>query len=243
MTRSSILGLSGIDGTFAVSLLTDGAVAFAIEEDKLRRFRGLGMRHLKTLGSRAIDLALSKVPGGIRGIERVAYVPPLEADKSQIEEQCAFVSDFLQRYCGFSPSVVPVDHVAAHLAFERAVHHSPQHVLYASRSRAVYACCGSSTYDLDRDFAAVHFVEGCAEFLGLDQGRIHHLENMARLGQPRFFERLLDLQGEGFDPTRTNRGLEAITGGPRLCSGDSFKAVHYDLAASLHRLLREKLCD
>src|SRR5215831_1611359 len=187
MKRSSVLGLSGIDRTFAVSLLTDGIVEFAIEEDKLRRFRGLGMRHLKTLGSRAIDHALSKLPDGIRNIESVAYVPPLEADKAQIDEQNRFVSDFLQKYYGYSPPVVAIDHVAAHLAFEQAVHRSPQHILYASRSRAVYFCCHSSTYDFNRDFGAVHFVERCAEFLGLDQSRIHHLENMARFGQPRFF--------------------------------------------------------
>src|SRR5262245_40479471 len=176
MKRSSILGLSGIDHTFAVSLFRDGAVAFAIEEDKLRRFRGLGMRHLSALGSRAIDHALSKLAGGIRNIESVAYVPPLEADKAQIEEQCAFVADFLKRHYGCSPPVAPVDHIAAHLAFERAVHGSPDHVLYASRSRAVYAGCESATYDLDRDFPVVRFVEGCAEYMGLDQGRIHHLE-------------------------------------------------------------------
>jgi hypothetical protein len=212
MQRSSILGLSGIDRAFAVSLFTDGAVAFAIEEDKLRRFRGLGMRHLNALRSQAIDQALSKLTDGIRGIERVAYVPPLEADKAQIEEQCAFVADFLKRHYGFSPPVAAVDHIAAHLAFERAVHGSPDHVLYASRSRAVYAGCGSPTYDFDSDFPVVRFVEGCAEFVGLDQGRIHHLENMARFGKPRFFERLRELLNEGFDPELTNKALEEATG-------------------------------
>jgi carbamoyltransferase len=244
MKRSSILGLSGIDHIFAVSVLTDDVVTFAIEEDKLRRFRGLGMRHLKSLGSRAIDHALSKLPDGIQSIDRVAYVPPLEAGEAQIDEQVRFVSDFLQRHYGFSPPIVAVDHVAAHMAFEHAAHRiDPQRVLYVSRSRAVYSCCGSPTYDLVKDFAAVHFVEGCAEFLGLDQSRIHHLENMARFGNPRFVERLQDLQTEGFDSARTNRVLEEVTGGPRLYSGDSFKEAHYDLAASVHSLLCETVCD
>ena len=53
MKQTSILGLSGIDRSFAVSLLTDSSVVFAIEEDKLRRFRGLGLRHLTTGGARA----------------------------------------------------------------------------------------------------------------------------------------------------------------------------------------------
>jgi carbamoyltransferase len=226
-----------------VSLLADGAVAFAIEEDKLRRFRGLGMRHLKALGSRAIDLALSKLAGGIRSIERVAYVPPLGAGTAQTDEQCAFVSDFLQRYYGFSPPVTAVDHIAAHLAFERAVHGSPDHVLYAGRSRVVYSRSGSLSYDFDSDFTAVGFVQGCAEFLGLDQGRIHHLESMARFGKPRFFEQLQKLLDEGFNPERTNSALEEVTGSPRLYSGDSFAEVHYDLAASLHDLLRAKVSD
>src|SRR5215813_6909103 len=167
MKHSSILGIIGIDRTFAVSLLTNGTVAFAIEEDKLRRFRGLGMRHLKALGSRAVDLALSKVGGGIRGIDCVAYVAPPGSDSGEIEEQRAFVSEFLQRYYGFSPPVTAVDHIAAHMAFEDAVHGRPGHVVYADRSRAVCTRPGRPAYDFDHDFVAASFVECCAEFLGL----------------------------------------------------------------------------
>jgi predicted NodU family carbamoyl transferase len=243
MKNTSILGITGIDRTFAVSLLTNGAVAFAIEEDKLRRFRGLGMRHLKALGSRAIDLALSKVAGGIRGIDCVAYVAPPEADPAEIEEHHAFVAEFLQRYYGFSPPVAAVDHVAAHMAFEHAVHGGPDHVLYAGRSRAVYSRPGSPAYVFDGDFVAAHFVECCAQFLGLDQGRIHHLENIARCGKPRFLEQLRKLLDRRFDPKCTHRALEELTGTPRLYSGDPFKEVHHDLAASVHGLLLEKVCD
>jgi predicted NodU family carbamoyl transferase len=243
MKNTSILGITGIDRTFAVSLLTNGAVRFAIEEDKLRRFRGLGMRHLKTIGSRAIDLALSKVTGGIRGIDSVAYVAPPEADPAEIEEQHAFVSEFLQRYYGFSPPVAAVDHVAARMAFEHAVHGRRDHVLYAGRSRAVYSRSGSPAYVFDGDFVAAHFVECCAQFLGLDQGRIHHLENIARCGKPRFLESLRKLLDRRFDAKCTHRALEELTGTPRLYSGDPFKEVHHDLAASVHTLLLEKVCD
>jgi len=241
MKESSILGISGIDGAFAVSLLTDGQVTFAIEEDKLRRFRGLGMRHLKTLGSRAIHFALSKLDRGIRSVTNVAYVPPVGACEPQIVEQCAFVSEFLQRFYDCSPTVVPVDHIAAHLAFERAVHANPDHVLYASRSRAVYA--SSSTYDFNNEFAAVRFIESCAEFLGFDQSRIHHLENIAKFGTPRFVAPLKSLLREGFDVTCVNKAIGEMTDSPRVYSGDSFKDVHFDLAASLHSLLREEVCD
>src|SRR5215475_1930736 len=243
MKHSSILGITGIDRTFAVSLLASGTVSFAIEEDKLRRFRGLGMRHLKALGSRAIDLALSKVTGGIRGIDCVAYVAPPEAEPAEIEEHHAFVSEFLQRYYGFSPPVAAVDHVAAHMAFEHAVHGGPDHVLYAGRSRAVYSRPGSPAYVFDGDFVAAHFVECCAEFLGLDHGRIHHLENLARCGKPRFLEQLRKLLDRRFDPKCTHRALEELTGTPRLYSGDPFKEDHHDLAASVHGLLLEKVCD
>src|SRR5215471_15638305 len=163
MKEGSVLGLSGIDRAFAVSLLTRDQVTFAIEEDKLRRFRGLGMRHLEALRSRAIDFALTKVAGGMRSVSSVAYVPPLGACASQVEEQCTLVSEYLRRYYGCSPDVVPVEHIAAHLAFERAVHGNPDHVLYASRSRAVYASRSSQAYDFRNDFPAVRFVECCAE--------------------------------------------------------------------------------
>jgi predicted NodU family carbamoyl transferase len=239
----SILGISGIERTFAVSLLTGDAVALAVEEDKLRRFRGLGMRQLKDLGSKAIELALSKVEGGIRALESVAYVPPLGADSAETAEQCAFVSEFLQRYYGFSPPVIVVDHIAAHLAFERAVHGAMQNVLYAGRSHAVYSRGGSASYDFVRDFTAVSFVRRCAEFLGLTQSSIHHIENLAQRGQARFVDQLDALLDRGLDSENTNKALEAITGGPHLYRKDSFNQAHYDLAASLDGLLRAKICD
>jgi len=243
MKESSTLGVSGMNHAFAVSLLKDGQVTFAIEEDKLRRFRGLGMRHLKTMGSRAIDLALSKVDGGIRSIRSVAYVPTVDACEAQIAEQCAFVAEFLQRFYDCSPTVVPVDHITARLAFERAVHGNPDHVLYASRSRAIYVGSSSSTYDFNNEFAAVRFVECCAEFLGFDQSKIHHLESIAKFGTPRFVGPLKSLLREGFDPTCINKTMGAVTGSSQVCSGDSFKDVHFDLAASLHALLYEEVCD
>jgi len=243
MKEGSVLGLSGIDRAFAVSLLTRDQVTFAIEEDKLRRFRGLGMRHLEALRSRAIDFALTKVAGGMRSVSSVAYVPPLGACASQVEEQCTLVSEYLRRYYGCSPDVVPVEHIAAHLAFERAVHGNPDHVLYASRSRAVYVSPSSPAHDFNNDFAAVRFVECCAEFLGLDQSRIHHLENIAKFGTPRFLRPLKSVLREGFDPACVNKAIAEMTGSSHVYSGDSFKDVHFDLAASLHALLREEVCD
>jgi len=243
MKYQCILGISGIERTFAVSLFRDGAVAFAIEEDKLRRFRGLGMRHLTALGSRAIDLALAKLQSGIRAVDQVAYVAPLGVSRAETEEQCAFVSEFLRRYYGFSPPVTGIDHVAAHLAFERAVHCSAESVLYVGRSRAVYSHSTSSEYDFDRDFTIVSFVQQWSEFLGMELGRIHHLESMARFGKPRFIEQLDKLLEPGFDPQRTNHALKEITGGPRLFSPASFAEIHYDFAASVHRLLCMKVCD
>ena len=243
MKYQCILGISGIEQTFAVSLFRDGAVAFAIEEDKLRRFRGLGMRHLTALGSRAIDLALSRLQSGIRAVDQVACVAPLGASRAETEDQCAFVSEFLHRYYGFSPPVTGVDHVAAQLAFERAVNCNAESVLYIGRSRAVYSHSTSSEYDFDRDFTIVSFVQHWAEFLGMGLGRIHHLESMARFGKPRFIEQLDRLLDRGFDPQSTNQALREMTGGPRLLSPASFTEIHYDFAASVHRLLCLKVCD
>src|SRR6185436_3323548 len=134
MKHASILGISGIDRSFAVSLYTGGRISFAIEEDKLRRFRGLGLRHLEGLGSRAIDLVLPRLERGIHSVEAVAYVPPPDSGPGQVEEQRAFVEQFFERHYGFAPAVEVVDYGAAHLAFERAVHGNVEHVFHVSSS-------------------------------------------------------------------------------------------------------------
>lgn len=94
---------------FAVSLLQDGEVVFAIEEDKLRRFKGLGLNDIETEGSRAIELALSMVPGQINGIDAVVYVPPIQADAKTSKRHVSYVSGFLVRHYGVAPEVSTVD--------------------------------------------------------------------------------------------------------------------------------------
>jgi len=243
MKHSSILGISGIDRSFAVSLYSGGRISFAIEEDKLRRFRGLGMRHLEGLGSRAIDLGLSRLGREIHGVEVVAYVPPVESSAEEIQEQCEFVSQFLERHYGISPPVEIVDYCSAHLAFERAVHGNAEHVFHVSNSRAIYSRSGSAAHELDRKFSIGQFAEDCAEFLGLDPHRIHHLEGIARRGEPRFLAELQEVVNLGTNSNSGAKAFRKLTGSPQLSTGKTLLKVHFDIAASFHELLRREICD
>ena len=236
-----ILGLSGMDSAFAVSLLQDGEVVFAIEEDKLRRFKGLGLTNLETTGSRAIEHALSKGPGSINGIDAIVYVPPIEADPDTLQKHVSQVEQFLIRHYGHSPEVSTVDHVAAHLAFERAVHGPEVDVLMVGRKRAVYSPFVSSSYELNAGFPVVSFVENCARFVGLERGRIHHLENMARFGEGRFIEPLHGLLRGAFETEKIPAALSELTGVCQRRPDDTLEKVHYDLAASLCELLSNEI--
>ncbi len=236
-----VLGLSGMDTGFAVSLLQDGEVVFAIEEDKLCRFKGLGLNDLDTTGSRAIEHALSKVPGQINGIDAVVYVPPIQADSNTSHSHVAYVEQFLIRHYGHSPEVSTVDHVAAHLAFERAVHGSEVDVLMVGRSRAVYSSHGSRSHELNAEFPVVSFVDNCARFIGLERGRIHHLENMARYGDGRYTEKLHGLLEGGFDSEKIPAALSELTRAPQRRPDDTVEKVHYDLAASMCEVLSKEI--
>ena len=236
-----ILGLSGMDRGFAVSLLEDDKIVFAIEEDKLRRFKGLGLKDLETIGSRAIEHALSKVPGGMTGIDRVTYVPPIQSDSHTSQSHVSHVERFLTRHYSHSPEVSAVDHVAAHLAFERAVHGSSINVLMVGRTQAVYSNCESGSHELDPDFPVVSFVENCARLIGLERGRIHHLENMARFGEARFAKHLCGLLEDGFDPDKTPTALSEVTGACRQRPEDTLEKIHYDLAASLFEVMSAEI--
>ncbi len=239
--RQHVLGLSGMDGGFAASLLQDNEVTFAIEEDKLRRYKGLGLKDLETIGSRAVEHALAKVPGRMSGVDAVVYTPSIQADSNISGRQASYVEQFLIRHHGLSPGVSTVDHVAAHLAFERAVHGSSVNVLMVGRTRAVYSNCESSTYEFDTNFPVVSFAEKCARFIGLERERIHHLENMARFGKARFTEDLYGLLEDGFDPDKTPTALSEVTGPCRRRPGDILEKVHYDLAASLFEVLSNEI--
>ena len=234
-----------MDSGFAVSLVQDGEVVFAIEEDKLRRFKGLGLKDLETTGSRAIEHALSNVPENIRGIDALVYVPPIQADlntsESPVRSDVSYVEQFLIRHYGHSPEVSTVDHVAAHLAFERAVHGSVVDVLMIGRTRAVYSPHGSSSYAFNADFPVVSFVENCARFIGLERGRIHHLENMARFGDARFAKQLYGLLEGGCDSERLPRAVSELTGAAERRPEDTLEKIHYDLAASLCEVLSQEI--
>ena len=236
-----ILGLSGMDSGFAASLLHRDEVVCAIEEDKLRRVKELGLRDLATTGSRAIDHALSTVPGGLAGIEAVVYVASIQTGPHTAQSEAAYVKAFLSRHYGVSPQVSTVDHVASHLAFERAVHGSTVDVLMAGRTRAVYSSDSSGIYEIDTDFGVVAFVEKCARYIGLERGRIHHLENMARFGEPRFAENLRGLLEGRSDSERIQAGLSDLTAVPQRRPDDELEQVHYDLAASLCTVLSDEI--
>jgi predicted NodU family carbamoyl transferase len=236
-----ILGLSGMDSGFAVSLLQDGEVVFAIEEDKLRRFKGLGFKDLETTGSRAIDHAISTVSGGMAGLDAIVYVPPIQADANTSQRHVSYVSGFLVRHYGVAPEVSTVGHVEAHLAFERAAQGSAVDVLMVGRTRAVYSPRGSSAYELDIDFRVVSFVESCSRFIGLERGRIHHLENIARFGEARFIEGLRGLLEAGVESEKLPTALSEVTGACRRRPDDTLEKVHYDLAASLCEVLSHEI--
>ena len=236
-----ILGLSGMDRGFAVSLLQDGEVVFAIEEDKLRRYKGLGLKDLETTGSRAIEHILSTYTGGMMGIDALVYVPPIQADAKTSQSDSSYVKEFLFRHYGVSPEVSTVDHVAAHLAFERAVHGSAVDVLMVGRTRAVSSPHRSSPYELEADFPVVSFVENCARFIGLERGRIHHLENMACFGKARFEADLYGLLESGCDFKKVPSALSEMAGACQRRPEDALNKVHYDLAASLCAVLGNEI--
>ena len=226
---------------FAVSLFHDGEVVCAIEEDKLRRFKGLGLQDIETEGSRAIEFALSMVPRAMTGIDAVVYVPPVQTDPNTSQKHVSYVKQFLIRHYGYSPEVSTVDHVAAHLAFERAVQGSTVDVLMVGRTRAVYSPHGSSAYELDTDFPVVSFVENCARFIGLKRGLIHHLENIARFGEARFAKGLRGLLEGGVDSAKIPAALSEVTGACQRRPDDTLETVHYDLAASLCEVMSHEI--
>jgi len=241
MKDEFVLGLSGIGERFAVGLVRNGEVVFAVEEDKLRRFRGLGFGHLEGIGSRAVDAAVSGVPGGMRGIARAAYVPPVDASGDQVAGELAQIRNFLERGYGASPPLSAVDHVAAHLAFERAVHAGVRHVLMVGRSRAVYSGSAGEPYELDVPFSLVRGIERLAAFAGFSPAHIHHLENMARFGEPRFGEAVEGLLGEGAGGEKLEQALEETIGFGRRLSGQPLGQKHYDFAASVYAVLCRRI--
>ena len=239
-----MIGLSGMNRGFAVSVLRNDAVAFAIEEDKLRRFRGLGMRDLEASGSRALDLALSTTVRDIHNVGTVVYVPAVESDADTIAADLAFVESFLDRFYGYVPTITTADHVASHFAFERAVHQDTDHVLMLGRTKGVYSTSdGNREQGLELDVRVVSFVEQCVDFLGLGPARMHHRENMAQSGKPRFREQLDKLFDSRRDPGRLSEALGEIAGVSRLQPNEAPGTVQFDMAASIHGLLQARVLD
>jgi predicted NodU family carbamoyl transferase len=239
MAPEFILGLSSIHGRFAVSVFEDGVVRFAVEEDKLRRFRGLGLQDLRGLGSRALDAALARVPGGVRGLGRIAYVPPIRATSEEIERDTRLIESIFDEYYGAVAPIVPVDHVEAHLAFERAVHPGTTQVFMLGRTRAVYSEGPGRDRALDVECGLVAGIERLAAFAGFPPSRIHHLENMARFGEPALageFGELLRVVA-GMSDEDLERRLGGLTGLGRRLQGGALEQKHYDYAASLYAAL------
>jgi carbamoyltransferase len=239
------LGVTGVDRGFAVSLVQGTGVVFAIEEDKLRRFRGLGFRDLIEIGSRAVDLAVDR-SGDPSAVDEIAFVPAIDADEDRVAGECRAIAEYFFRSYGIDVPVRPVDHVAAHVAFERAVNPGADSVLMVGSSRAVLTTKSGRT-TLDRPFAAGAFVGRSARFLGLDRSRIHHLENLARFGDEADVDAFLSLMNdEGVSPTPDGERerfarIEAIVGAPRRYRGVGLEKGHFDLAASLFAVLRESV--
>jgi carbamoyltransferase len=240
MSTGTLLGLASIHGRLAVALVRDGEVVFAVEEDKLRRFRGLGLDHLADMGSRALDLALERVPGGLGSIARVAFVPSVDAVSGQVSASIAGIAGFLERHYGRAIPIDPVDHVEAHMALERSVHLADQ-VFMLGRSRAVYSAGPGGPHEMDIPCHLVRGVERLAAFAGFPPARIHHLENMARFGKPRFVDAFERLMGRVSDPGEAASGLDAsiaeATGLRRRLPSEPLAEVHYDFAASLYHVL------
>lgn len=240
MASQYILGLSSIHGRLAVALVSGGRVLFAVEEDKLRRFRGLGLAQLGQTGSRAVEVALARVPDGIRSIGRVGYVPSIDATEDREREETGQITRFLTEHYGSAPPIETVDHVEAHLAFERAVHEGTDHVFMLGRSRAVYSAEAGGARQLDTCSSLVGDIERLAAFAGFPPARIHHLENMARFGEPRFAGPLGELRAGGLDPDPEGLAgaLRDATGMSRRLGGTPVERAHYDYAASLYSLLK-----
>lgn len=241
MQRDIILGLTGVRGSFAASLVVDGCVEFAVEEDKLRRSRGLEFSVREGDGSRAVDLALRHLPNGACSVGQVAYVPAVDASPAQVAHDIEILARFLELEYGISSPIDAVDHVDAHLAFERAVQGEASHVFMLGRTRAVYSANSGAVRELDTPMDIVQRVERLAAFIGFPRARVHHLENMARFGEPRFAGDVADLFDQEFGGEEFERRIREVTGLRRRRSGEPIDRIHYDFAASVHRTLQSRV--
>ncbi len=231
--NSWIVGISGLRTGTAVSLFRDTALQFAIEEEKLRRSKGGGILDDRPRPSLAVDAALRHA--GIDGgrVEETVYTPEAEASPERVAEDVAFLGTFLARYHAITAPVRIVDHARAQTALAAAVEPDADAVVMVGRNRTVVSRPGS---DIARSSpsSVVRTMEIWIEFLGLTPSEVHHLENMAQAGEPRFADRLHGMADEGIAK------IEALEGAlecPRLRRGSRPSAAHLDAAASMHAVL------
>jgi len=236
------LGLSGLRSGFAVSLFDRESLVFAIEEDKLSRAKGVGLADGGVRDSMAIQAALSHVGAGPDQIERVVYTPSVDASPDEIAGEVAFLSKFLDRYHSITADIVTADHVAAQMAFARAVDPDTDAVVMVGKSRSALGFT-SGTFEVQSsgEFHVVRAVEECAQYLGLRSGQIHHLENMAQTGEPKFTAAIEDVVGSGSEDESMPDALERRLEIPRRHRGQPIDARHFDVAASLHAVLSERV--
>ena len=234
------LGLSGLQSGFAVSLFERDSLEFAIEEDKLSRAKGVGLTDVGLRESMAIQAALSHVGAGGGQIERVVYTPSVDSSRHEIADEVSFLSNFLDRYHSVTAEIATADHIAAQMAFARAVDPDSDAVLMVGKSRSA---CGFTpgTFDVQssEQFDFVRIVEECVEFLGLHSGQIHHLENMAQTGEPKFVQTIEAVVKRGSGDGSMADALERALEIPRRHRGQPIGAPHFAVAASLHAVLSE----
>ena len=234
------LGLSGLRSGFAVSLFEDESLLFAIEEDKLRRFKGVGIFESGMPESRAVAAALAFVRGSSDSVRRVVYTPPIDAASNRIAEDVSFLSGFLDRCHSIPVDIAVADHQEAQMAFAASVAPEADAVLMVGKTRtANRECEPTGAIRAASHFDVVRTVERLTGFLGLAPGQIHHLENMARIGEPRFVDSVDEVIAAG-DAVPVE-ALERALGKPRLHPGHESSSAYLDVAASIQAVLIQRI--
>ena len=234
------LGLSGLRSGFAVSLFEDESLLFAIEEDKLRRFKGVGIFESGMPESRAVAAALAFVRGSSDSVRRVVYTPPIDAASNRIAEDVSFLSGFLDRCHSIPVEIAVADHQEAQMAFAASVAPEADAVLMVGKTRiANEGSDGMLTFGTASNFDVVRTVERLTGFLGLAPGQIHHLENMAHFGEPRFVDSVDEVIAAG--DAAPVEALERALGKPRLHPGHEASSAYLDVAASIQAVLIQRI--
>jgi carbamoyltransferase len=234
--------VSGLGAGLAVSLFDEDRLRFALEEDKLRRTKGIGIVP-GTDGSRAVREGLAFLGAGPENVDRVVYTPRAGTLSGEVSGESAFLAAELERFHSIDAPVTVVDHVEAQMAFAASAAPDADRVLMVGRGSAAEGPAGTG-FQVEEiaAFDVVSRVEELVEFLGLNVGQIHHLENLAGRGDPALtgaVEETIQSDPAG----RLVPGLAHRIGMPPLRRGAPVDGGYPDVAASIHAVLVRRVGD